>query len=212
MLVLGQDHRKPEHTGLAEHAGQKRRCSGWCHRIGRRQPRVQGPHAAFDAEPHRGQSAGNIQKFTVRTGRGKSTDLRDANRTEQMIQQEQSHQSDQTADYGIGQIAVGGIPGISGLIMCHQHPGGHAHHLEEDEHRVQICGKEHADGGSFTDQKIQVKPVFLRIRTMNVQCVDRHREPHGSGDQAEDPSEAVQFKPDPESEQIRKHELKTGSP
>ena len=163
-------------------------------RMGRRQPGVQRPHAALGAEAEGGQDPCHVELSAVFIRRGQLTQAGDLHRAEHILQQEEAHQRDQTADHGEGQIAVRGAHGAGGLLMGHQRPGRYAHHLKADQQRIQVRRQEHAQGGPLGDQIVEIIAALMLGVGEILLAEHRAAKPEHRAHQAEDPTQPVQGK------------------
>ena len=109
------------------------------------------------------------------------------------MQQENSHQGDEAADDGHGQIGLGGADGPLGLLLDDPGEGGEGHDFKENEGRIEIGGQEDAHRRAEGQELEEVIAVAVVMMGEIVGREEQGHGPHEGEDQAVDHAEAVIF-------------------
>ena len=130
---LPAENQRAENAALGQNTGQQRRRRSRGHRMGFRQPDVQGKHTRLSTEARQTQSACSIEHSI---GRGRQfgnhrPQFPDGQGTQQMIQQHQAGQQRHTARHRNGQVGICRPQGFRGLVLCHPYIGGKRHNLKK---------------------------------------------------------------------------------
>ena len=158
---VGADDDEAEHAALGEDAGEQGAGRGRGNGVRLGQPDVQREQASLGGKAHQGEP--HRQGDVALIGGHGLPDAGEAQRTQLMPEQEQTHQRGEAADHRHRQISGSGAHGTGGLLLSHPGIAGQGHDLKEDEGGVQIIGEEHAQGGAQGHQVEEIVAVAVVV-------------------------------------------------
>ena len=190
---LAGDGQDAPDAGLGQRAGKEGRGRGRGDRMGLRQPDMEGEHARLRAEAKEDAGSRRIEHGPLARRLRRGIEGVELQGPQPGVEKEDSHQGDEAADDGNGQIGLGRADRPRRLLLDHPGEGGEGHDLKEDEGRIEIGGQEDAHRCAEGQELEEIVSVAVVVMGEIIGRKEQGHRPHEGEHQTVDRAEAVVF-------------------